>query len=139
VAEMTELSTKTLRLMSIAAIINCALAALGVTISCYVYFYVPHPLEVHAIGKYGEVVSSTAMYVFIWPVFQVWGFVVLVFGRWRAAHPNSLDNLDLWKRFPRRASKEQASKAGAFAIVAIELILFVATAYRAVVVATLAA
>jgi hypothetical protein len=38
VAEMTELSIKTLRLMSVAAIVNCALAALGVTISCYVYF-----------------------------------------------------------------------------------------------------
>jgi hypothetical protein len=79
------------------------------------------------------------MYIFVLPVFQVWMFVVLVFGRWRAARQNSLDNLDLWKRFPRRASKEQASKAGAFAIVAIKLILLVATAYRAVVVANLAA
>jgi hypothetical protein len=139
VAETTELSIKTLRLMSVAAIVNCALAALGVTISCYVYFYVPHPLDVHTIGKYGEVVSSTAMYIFVLPVFQVWMFVVVVVGQWRAARPHSLDNLDLWKRFPRRASKEQASKAGAFAIVAIELVLLVATAYRAVVVATLAA
>jgi hypothetical protein len=82
VAETTELSIKTLRLMSVAAIVNCALAALGVTISCYVYFYVPHPLDVHTIGKYGEVVSSTATYIFVLPVFQVWMFVVPVVGRW---------------------------------------------------------
>jgi len=121
--------------MSILAVVNGALAALGVAIAYYVYFYVPHPLEVHTTGKYGEVVSSTATYIFVFPVFQVWMFVVLVFGRWRATRPNSLDNLDLWKRFPRRASKEQASIVASFAILAIELIALVGTVSRSVVVA----
>jgi hypothetical protein len=136
VTETADVSTETLRLMSILAVVNGTLAALGVAIAYYVYFYVPHPLEVHYTGKYGEVVSSTATYTFVFPVFQVWMFVVLVVGRWRATRPHSLDNLELCKHFPRRASKEQASRVASFGIVAIELVLLVATAYRAVVVAT---
>jgi hypothetical protein len=122
--------------MSILAVANGALAALGVAIAYYVYFCLPHSPEIHYAGKYGEVVSSTATYIFVFPVFQIWIFVVLVFGRWRATRPNSLDNLELWKRFPRRSSKEQAIRAALLAFVAMELIVLGVTAYRAVVVAT---
>ena len=134
--EAVEVSTETLRLMSIIAIVNCALAALGVAIAYSVYVYVPHPLEVHYTGKYGEVVSSAATYLFVCPVFQVWLFVVSVIGRWGATRPHPLDNLELWKRFPRRASKEQACRVASFGIVVIHLVILAVTAYRAVVVAT---
>jgi hypothetical protein len=42
VTETAAGSTETLRLIGIMAAVNCGLAALGVAIACYVYFYVPH-------------------------------------------------------------------------------------------------
>jgi hypothetical protein len=135
VTETADLSTETLRLMSIMAAVNCGLAALGVAVAHYVYFYVPHSVEVHYTGKYGEVVSSAATYIGVFPAFQVWLFVMSVIGRWGANRPHVLDNLELGKRFPRPASKELACRAALFAVAALELAGLVGTAYRAVLVA----
>jgi hypothetical protein len=71
VTETADVSSGTLRLMSLAAAVNCGLAALGVAIACYVYFYIPHSPEVHYTGKYGEVVSSAATFMSVFPAFQV--------------------------------------------------------------------
>ena len=81
VTETADASAETLRLMSIMAAVNCGLAALGVAIAYYVYFYVPHSLEVHYAGRYDEVVSSAATYISVFPVFQIFVFVLSVIGR----------------------------------------------------------
>lgn len=69
--ETADVSTETLRYMSIIAAVNCALAALGVAIAYYVYFYVPHSVEVHYTGKFGEVVSSAATYIGVVPALPI--------------------------------------------------------------------
>lgn len=134
--EPADVSPETLRLMSVAAAVHGALAALGMAIAYYVYFQVPHSDEIHYAGKYGEVVASAATYIFVFPVFQVWAFVLSVIGRRCATRPHPLDNLKLGKHFPRPASKDQACRAATFFIMAIHLVILGATVYRAMVVAT---
>ena len=132
-AEPADVSPETLRLMSIAGAVHGALAALGVAIAYYVYFYIPHSDEIHYAGKYGEVVASAATYIFVFPVFQVWAFVLSVIGRRGATRPHPLDNLTLGKRFPQPATKEQACRVASFVIVVMHLIILGATVYRAMV------
>src|SRR6185437_4493539 len=88
--EQANLSTGTLSLMSILVAVNFGLAVLGAVIAYYVYFYIPHSLEVHYTSKYGEVVSNAATYIFVFPGFQVCVFVVSAIGRWGVNRPNSL-------------------------------------------------
>lgn len=133
--EPADVSSETLKLMCIAAAINGALATLGMAVAYYVYFHVPHSDEIHYAGKYGEVVSSAATYIFVFPVFQVWAFVLSVIGRWGATRRHPLDNLKLWKEFPRAASKEQACRVASFAVVVMNLIVLAVTFSRSVAVA----
>lgn len=129
--ETVNASAETLRLMSIVAVVNCALAALGVAIAYYVYFYIPHSVEVHYTGKYGEVVSSAATYIGVSPAFQVWVFVVSVISRWGANRPHFLESSE---SIPK--DRDTLYRMVSFVIAAVQLISLGVTAYRAVVVAT---
>jgi hypothetical protein len=139
VTETEDLSTETLRLMSIMAAVNCGLATLGVAIAYYVYFYVPHSLEVHYAGRYGEVVSSTATYIFVFPVFQIFVFVVSALPAWRGSfRRHSLrQSLEVRERLQRPLpNREAVYKVVCIASTAFELAGLVGTASRSVVVAT---
>jgi hypothetical protein len=134
VTETAYVSTETLRFMSIMVAVNCALAALGVAIAYYVYFYFPHSVEVHYTGKYGEVVSSAATYAGVFPAFQVWIFVVSVIGRWGANRRHFLR--EEFKGWQQPTDQDLLYKSVSFFIAAVQLIVLTMTAYRAVLLAT---
>ncbi|HTB02048.1 MAG TPA: hypothetical protein VK804_16390 [Bradyrhizobium sp.] len=136
--ETADASAETLRLMSIMAAVNCGLAALGVAIAYYVYFYVPHSLEVHYTGRYGEVVSSVATYISVFPVFQIFVFVLSVIGRWGANRRHFPESLELRKGLQRPAPIERDKLYALVSLVGTTLELFglVGMISRAVVLAT---
>ena len=137
-SETAEASTETLRLMSIMAAVNCGLAALGVATAYYVYFYVPHSLEVHYAGRYDEVVSSAATYIGVFPVFQIFVFVLSVIGRWGANRRDFPEGLGLGKRLQRPVpmDRDKLYSLVSLALTAGELGGLVGTVSRAVVLAS---
>jgi hypothetical protein len=138
VTKTIDASTETLRLMSIMAAVNCGLAALGVAIAYYVYFYVQHSLEVHYTGRYGEVVSSAATYIGVFPVFQIFAFMLSVIGRLGANRDYFLEqSFELRGRMQRFASldRDKLYSLVAFVITFAELAGLVGTISRSVVLA----
>ena len=130
--ETADVSSETLRLMSLAAAVNCGLAALGVAIACYVYFYIPHSPEVRYTGKYGEVVSSAATFMSVFPAFQVWIFVMSLIGRRGANRPHfpGLEQRSV------RVDRDPLYRATCFVVFAFELAGLTGTVCTAVLVAT---
>jgi hypothetical protein len=139
VTETADLSTETFRLASILAAVNGGLAALGVAIAYYVYSYVPHSSEVHYTARYGEVVSSAATYISVFPVFQIFVFVGLsaLPAWWGSYRRHGLQqSIEFRKNWQRPVpDRDTVFKVVSIASTAFELIALVGTASRSMVVA----
>jgi hypothetical protein len=140
VNETVDLSTKILTLLRIVAAVNGGLATMGVAIAYYVYVYVPHFPEVHYAARNGEVVSSAAMYISIFPAFQVFLFLMSAIPAcWSSYRRYFLRlNLEIKARWqgPIFTDEDLLYRLVFIGLVGFELIALVGTASRSVVLAT---
>src|SRR6476659_1180126 len=76
-------------------IINGLLALFGISVALYVYceFPIPPTIVHHRLDKFGQPVGpeSTLLYLFVFPVFQVWLVIMPLFGGWRATRIGSAE------------------------------------------------
>jgi hypothetical protein len=131
---MARVSNEILRFMSVIAIVNFGIAALGAAIAYYVYFRVSHPANVHYMGKYGEVAPSAAIYVGVPAAFQGWVLVLSVIGRWGANRRHFLD--DVFKNRPQPTDRDRLMKITSSFTVVMQLVALTITAAHAVTLAT---
>jgi hypothetical protein len=136
---MPDASAETLRIMNVAAAVNCGLAALGVAIAYYVYFYIPHSLEIRYVGRAGEVVSSAAMYICVFPVFQIFASATSALPAWLGSYRRYFiqQNLRLREQLRRPARPEQydwdkVHRVTYFGFAAFQLLALVGTVYTSI-------
>jgi hypothetical protein len=72
--------------MRIAAIVNGVLSLVGVGVSIYVYLKFPHPAMIEYPGKFSVSTESIESYIFSYPAFQIFVFVIPTIPalRWQA-------------------------------------------------------